>query len=64
MVGSGVDGLLFGFFGGGVFLGGGPGNDSEFYMATSLYRSVDGSRLSLIRDLSKRCVYVPIVGCD
>lgn len=63
MVGSGVDGLLFGFFLGGGFLGG-AGNDSQFYMATSLYRSVDGSRLSLIRDLSKRCVYVPIVGCD
>jgi hypothetical protein len=49
MVGSGVYGLpffwifgLIGFFGG--------GNDSEFYMATSLYRSVDGSRLSLIRE--------------
>ena len=40
------------FFGGDFwidwFFGG--GNDSEFYMATSLYRSVDGSWLSLIRE--------------
>jgi hypothetical protein len=56
---------FLGFFGS-FFLGGGRegGNDNGFYMATSLYRSVDGSRLSLIRDLSMRGVYVPIVGCD
>jgi len=49
MVGSGVYGLLFfGDFWIDWFFGG--GNDSEFYMATSLYRSVDGSRLSLIRE--------------
>jgi hypothetical protein len=53
MVGSGVDGPLWIFglldfwnFEFLEFLG----NDSEFYMATSLYRSVDGSRLSLIRE--------------
>ena len=53
--------LFLGFFGS-FFLGGGRegGNDNGFYMATSLYRSVDGSRLSLIRDLSKRGVYVPL----
>lgn len=48
MVGSGVYGLLLDFFEGSDFFGG--GNDSEFYMATFLYRSVDGSRLSLIRE--------------
>jgi hypothetical protein len=62
--------LSVSFFGGflGVFFweegGREGGNDNGFYMATSLYRSVDGSRLSLIRDLSMRGVYVPIVGCD
>jgi hypothetical protein len=56
--------FFFWFFGS-FFLGGREGgNDNGFYMATSLYRSVDGSRLSLIRDLSMRGVYVPIVGCD
>jgi hypothetical protein len=44
VVGSGVYGL----------------NDSEFYLATSLYRSVDVSRLSLIRDLSERGVMCPL----
>ena len=34
-------------------------NDSECYLATSLYRSVDVSRLSLIRALSKRGVMCP-----
>jgi hypothetical protein len=47
MVGSGVFGLLF-------------RNASECYLATSLYRSVDVSRLSLIRDLSKRGVMCPL----
>jgi hypothetical protein len=47
MVGSGVYGLLLDFLKDRIFLG---GNDSEFYMATFLYRSVDGSRLSLIRE--------------
>ena len=47
MVGSGVYGLL-------------SRNDSEFYLAPSLYRSVDVSRLTLIRDASKRGVMCPL----
>ena len=60
---SGVDDLFcFGFWAfWGIF---GRAMTASFIWATSLYRSVDGSRLSLIRDLSKRGVYVPIVGCD
>jgi hypothetical protein len=47
VVGIGVNGLPF-------------GNDSELCLATSLYRSVDVSRLSLIRDLSERGVMCPL----
>ena len=34
-------------------------NDGEFYLATSLYRSVEMSRLRLIRALGKRGVMCP-----
>jgi hypothetical protein len=47
VVGYGVDGLPF-------------CNDGERCLATSMYRSVDVSRLSLIRELSKRGVMCPL----
>lgn len=47
VVGSGVYGLPF-------------RNDSEFYLAPSLYRSVDMSRLGLIRDPGERGVMCPL----